>query len=306
MGCLSREGRYVTNLARANIRPMPPRTPSPPPARKRFGQNFLQDATVIHRIESAIAPRESDHLVEIGPGRGALTEALVSTGCRFDAIELDRDLATGLLAAFSIYPRFRLHKADALKFDFAALRDGPEAPRLRVVGNLPYNISTPLIFRLLDQAELVEDMHFMLQREVVERLAASPGSGQWGRLGIMAQYLCEVEALFDVPPEAFTPQPKVQSAVVRLVPWRESPWPACDRAALRATVQAAFAQRRKTLRNNFKGLTTEDTLAALGIDPGARAETLELPDFIRLANALYDTGHGDGKADERGGGNGDK
>ncbi|KGE03840.1 Dimethyladenosine transferase [Pseudohaliea rubra DSM 19751] len=248
---------------------------------------------VIHRIESAVAPRENNHLVEIGPGRGALTEALVSTGCRFDAIELDRDLAAGLLAAFSIYPRFRLHKADALKFDFAALREGPGAPRLRVVGNLPYNISTPLIFRLLDQAELVEDMHFMLQREVVERLAASPGSGQWGRLGIMAQYRCQVEALFDVPPEAFHPQPKVQSAVVRLVPWRESPWPACDVAALRATVQAAFAQRRKTLRNNLKALTTDDVLADLGIDPGARAETLELPDFIRLTNALSgsDTGN---------------
>ncbi|MHA7816736.1 MAG: 16S rRNA (adenine(1518)-N(6)/adenine(1519)-N(6))-dimethyltransferase RsmA [Pseudohaliea sp.] len=285
---------------------MAARTPTPRPARKRFGQNFLRDATVIHRIESAIAPRESDHLVEIGPGHGALTEALVSTGCRLDAIELDRDLAAGLLAAFSIYPRFHLHKADALKFDFAALRGGPGAPRLRVVGNLPYNISTPLIFRLLDQAELVEDMHFMLQREVVERLAASPGGGQWGRLGIMAQYHCQVEALFEVPPEAFTPQPKVQSAVVRLVPWRESPWPACDPAALRATVQAAFAQRRKTLRNNLKGLTTEATLAALGIDPGARAETLELPDFIRLANALHGSEHGNGKADETGGENGDK
>lgn len=146
----------------------------------------------------------------------------------------------------------------------------------------------------------------MLQREVVERLAASPGTGQWGRLGIMAQFLCDVEALFDVPPEAFTPQPKVQSAVVRLVPWRESPWPACDPAALRSTVQAAFAQRRKTLRNNLKGLTTEDTLAALGIDPGARAETLELPDFIRLANALQGHDEGAGQGHETAGGTKDK
>ena len=273
---------------------MPQRTPRPPPARKRFGQNFLKDATVISRIESAIAPRESDHLVEIGPGRGALTEALVSSGCRFDAIELDRDLATGLLAAFSIYPRFALHKADALTFDFVNLRDGPDAPRLRIVGNLPYNISTPLIFRLLAQADAVADMHFMLQREVVERLAASPGTGQWGRLGIMAQYLCQVEALFEVPPEAFNPAPKVQSAVVRLTPWRESPWPPCDVEVLRATVQAAFAQRRKTLRNNLKGLTTETVLDELGIDPGARAETLELPDFITLANAIRSGGPGDG------------
>ena len=281
---------------------MPPRTLRPPPARKRFGQNFLRDATVISRLESAIAPRESDHLVEIGPGRGALTEALVSSGCRLDAIELDRDLATGLLAAFSIYPRFALHKADALSFDFAALRDGPDAPRLRIVGNLPYNISTPLIFRLLAQADAVADMHFMLQREVVERLAASPGTGQWGRLGIMAQYLCQVEALFEVPPEAFNPAPKVQSAVVRLIPWREAPWPPCDVEALRATVQAAFAQRRKTLRNNLKGLTTETVLDELGIDPGARAETLELPDFITLANAIRSGGPGDGT----GGGTRDK
>jgi 16S rRNA (adenine1518-N6/adenine1519-N6)-dimethyltransferase len=266
---------------------MAKRSPSPRPARKRFGQNFLEDAAVIDRIEAALAPRESDHLVEVGPGRGALTAALVSSGCRLDAIELDRDLTTGLLAAFSIYPRFRLHSGDALSFDFPALRDGPGSPRLRVVGNLPYNISTPLLFRLLEQADAILDMHFMLQLEVVQRLAAAPGSGDWGRLGIMAQFQCEVEALFEVPPEAFSPRPKVRSALVRLTPRQQSPWPPCEREQLRTVARAAFAQRRKTLRNNLKGLTTDAVLEDLGIDPGARAESLQLIDFIKLANRLH-------------------
>lgn len=253
-------------------------------ARKRFGQNFLHDAGIISRIAGAIHPQPEDHLVEIGPGQGALTESLVSSGCRLDVIELDRDLVPGLLAAFSIHPRFKLHSADALTFDYAALVAGKE--RLRAVGNLPYNISTPLIFRLLENAAIIRDMHFMLQLEVVQRLAASPGSKDWGRLGIMAQYQCQVEHLFDVPPQAFNPPPKVHSAIVRLTPWRESPWPACNADQLRRTVQAAFAQRRKTLRNNLKNLITGDRLEALGIDPGARAETLELAQFIGIANAI--------------------
>ena len=258
--------------------------------RKRFGQNFLEDSGVINRIERAVAPREQDHLVEIGPGRGALTDALIGSGCRLDVIELDRDLTTGLLAAFSIHPHFRLHSADALQFDYASLLDASHADdkRLRIVGNLPYNIATPLIFRLLASAGIIEDMHFMLQREVVQRLAAEPGSGHWGRLGIMAQFHCHVEHLFDVPPTAFNPPPKVQSAVVRLVPWRSSPWPAVDIDRLRNTVQAAFAKRRKTLRNNLKGLASDAQLEALHIDPGARAETLELTDFIAIANRLHE------------------
>ncbi|MEQ8515099.1 MAG: 16S rRNA (adenine(1518)-N(6)/adenine(1519)-N(6))-dimethyltransferase RsmA, partial [Chromatocurvus sp.] len=229
--------------------------------RKRFGQNFLEDGATVSRIESAVAPRTRDHVVEIGPGRGALTEALVSSGCQLDAIELDRDLAAGLLAAFSIHPRFKLHSADALAFDYASLLGdggnegtGEKDRRLRIVGNLPYNISTPLIFKLLANTAIIEDMHFMLQLEVVKRLAAQPGGGDWGRLGIMAQYHCFVEHLFDVPPTAFNPPPKVQSAIVRLVPWRSSPYPPVDEGTLRSTVQAAFAQRRKTLRNNLKGL----------------------------------------------------
>ena len=249
--------------------------------RKRFGQNFLRDESVIEAISRAVAPRAEDHLVEIGPGEGVLTQALVDSGCKLAAIELDRDLRTRLLAAFSTYPGFTLHSADALKFDFAALAD--QKRTLRIVGNLPYNISTPLIFHLLDQAELVADMHFMLQREVVERLAATPGSKDWGRLSVMTQFQCEVEHLFDVPPEAFYPPPKVQSAIVRLTPHQRAPYPDIDRAALSRVVTQAFAQRRKTLRNNFKGVFSEEDIVGLSIDPDWRAERLCLEDFINLA-----------------------
>jgi 16S rRNA (adenine1518-N6/adenine1519-N6)-dimethyltransferase len=231
-----------------------------------------------------VQAQAGDHLVEIGPGRGALTESLVKVGCDLDVIELDRDLVPGLLAAFSIYPHFTLHSADALTFDFASLVKGDE--QLRVVGNLPYNISTPLIFKLLENAAVIRDMHFMLQFEVVERLAARPGSKAWGRLGIMAQYRCRVEHLFDVPPGAFHPQPKVQSAVVRLTPHRESHWPPCEASRLEQVVRAAFAQRRKTLRNNLKGLLDIGQLEVLGVDPSARAETLDLAQFIAIAEAV--------------------
>ena len=252
---------------------------------KRQGQNFLQDAGIISRIAGAIAPGAGDHLVEIGPGQGALTGSLVASGARLDVIELDRDLVPGLLASYGLKPGFRLHNADALKFDFRDLAD--DGQPLRVVGNLPYNISTPLIFKLLEHAAVIRDMHFMLQLEVVQRLAATPGNKHWGRLGIMAQYHCEVEHLFDVPPEAFFPPPKVQSAVVRLAPRTESPWADCNEADLRRVVQTAFAARRKTLRNNLKGLIDTSALEALGLDPGARAETLELSQFIDITNAVY-------------------
>jgi 16S rRNA (adenine1518-N6/adenine1519-N6)-dimethyltransferase len=253
-------------------------------ARKRFGQNFLQDPGVINRIVGAIHPQPEQHLVEIGPGQGALTDQLSASSCQLDVIELDRDLIPGLLAAFSINPNFKLHSADALKFDYAALV-GDGQP-LRVVGNLPYNISTPLIFKLLESAPIIQDMHFMLQLEVVNRLAAEPGNKNWGRLGIMTQYLCEVESLFDVPPESFNPPPKVQSAIVRLTPRQTMPWPECSRSSLATIVRSAFAQRRKTLRNNLKGLIDDTALGALDIDPGCRAETLEITDFIAIANAI--------------------
>ena len=249
--------------------------------RKRFGQNFLRDESIIEAIARAIAPTNSDHIVEIGPGEGALTQALISGECRLDAIELDRDLRTRLLAGFSTYPGFTLHSADALDFDFASL--ATDDTRLRVVGNLPYNISTPLIFNLLEQAQIINDMHFMLQLEVVERLAASPGSKDWGRLGVMTQFRCEVEQLFEVPPEAFYPPPKVRSAVVRLTPHPEPQYPNVDPASLGRVVTQAFSQRRKTLRNNFKGMMEDDDFGGLAIDPSARAETLSIADFVAMA-----------------------
>lgn len=252
--------------------------------RKRFGQNFLRDESVIASIAKAVSPAESDHLVEIGPGEGALTEALITSHCQLEAIELDRDLRTQLLAAFSTFPRFTLHSADALAFDFSDLT-APEE-KLRVVGNLPYNISTPLIFKLLDIASIIEDMHFMLQREVVERLAAKPGGKDWGRLGVMAQFQCEVDHLFDVPPEAFYPPPKVQSAVVRLTPYSTSPFPNVDRTDLARVVTQAFSQRRKTLRNNFKDTLNGADWQVLQIDPTARAETLAIGDFILVTQYL--------------------
>ncbi len=255
--------------------------PSSHRPRKRFGQNFLQDDTVIGRIASAIAAQPTDHLVEIGPGQGALTEALVGDCLQIDVIELDRDLIPGLLAAFSIHRHLTLHQADALTFDFSALITGEE--QVRVVGNLPYNISTPLIFKLLENASIIYDMHFMLQLEVVQRLAAKPGGKHWGRLGIMAQYRCDIEHLFDVPPEAFHPPPKVQSAIVRLTPRKQSRWEDCCEESLRRVVRSSFAQRRKTLRNNLKGLIDGAALQGLDIDPGARAETLTIDQFVRLA-----------------------
>ena len=252
--------------------------------RKRFGQNFLRDESTVEAIARAIAPDDSDHIVEIGPGEGALTQALISGERRLDAIELDRDLRTRLLAAFSTYPVFTLHNADALDFDFASLATGGN--RLRVVGNLPYNISTPLIFKLLDQAPIIRDMHFMLQLEVVERLAASPGSKDWGRLGVMAQFRCEVESLFEVPPEAFYPPPNVHSAVVRLTPHPRPPYPNVNPTSLARVVTQAFSQRRKTLRNNFKGTMEDSDFGALTIDPSARAETLSIADLVAIANYL--------------------
>ena len=250
--------------------------------RKRFGQNFLRDEVVIQEIARSVGAGADDHIVEIGPGEGVLTTALIASGCNLDAIELDRDLTARLLASFSIYPGFRLHSADALRFEFSSLKKTHKP--LRIVGNLPYNISTPLLFRLLDYGSLIADMHFMLQREVVDRLAASPGNKDWGRLGVMAQFQCKVEPLFEVPPEAFYPPPKVQSAVVRLTPHATRPWPDCDRAKLSHIVTQAFSQRRKTLRNNFKTIFDDSTLLAVGIDPAARAETLSIADFVALAS----------------------
>ncbi|GAB4173678.1 MAG: 16S rRNA (adenine(1518)-N(6)/adenine(1519)-N(6)) -dimethyltransferase RsmA [Wenzhouxiangellaceae bacterium] len=251
--------------------------------RKRFGQNFLVDENVIRRIVGAIAPNPGDRLVEIGPGLGALTGPLLERVERLDVIELDRDLAGGLAERLGHPPGLRIHQADALGFDFAQLAaDGP----LRVVGNLPYNISTPLLFHLLGQADVLTDMHFMLQKEVVDRITARPGTRTWGRLGVMVQFRAQAERLFRVPPGAFRPPPKVESAVVRIVP---RVLDATERALLPAldrVVRAAFAQRRKTLRNSLREVLNAGQIEAAGIDPGARAERLSLADFLRLAEAV--------------------
>ncbi len=252
-------------------------------ARKRFGQNFLIDQGVIERIVAAINPRGEDNLVEIGPGQGALTGLLLAANPRLTAIELDRDLAALLRAKFAAYPDFRLIEQDALKIDFNGLAGGRP---LRVVGNLPYNISTPLIFHLLAHAGIIRDMHFMLQREVVERMAAEPGSKSYGRLSVAVQYLCRVDYLFGVPPGAFFPAPKVESAIVRLSPHAIKPMEASDPARFFELVNLCFQQRRKTLRNNLKPWARDHDLDALGIDLGRRPETLSVAEFVELSNRL--------------------
>lgn len=256
---------------------------SSPLARKRFGQHFLHDPSYIQRIVSAIAPRTDDRLVEIGPGRGALTTALLDQTGQLDAVELDRDLVASLPARCAAHGELRVHAADALRFDFCAL-----GKDLRVVGNLPYNISTPLLFHLLEHAHCIRDMVFMLQKEVVDRLAASPGGKDYGRLSVMIQWRCDVEKLFDVPPGAFHPPPKVDSSVVRLTPYRRPTVAVADPTRFAHIVKAAFAQRRKTLRNTLKGLVTPETLRRHGVDPGRRAETLSLAEFAAISAPLDD------------------
>lgn len=255
-------------------------------ARKRFGQNFLRDPNVIDRMVRAIDPRPGQRIVEIGPGLAALTQPLLAKVGAMEAVELDRDLIPELLQRCRGAGELTVHQGDALRFDFAGLRRGGQ--RLRVVGNLPYNISTPLIFHLLEAAEAVEDMHFLLQKEVVDRLAAAPGEEAYGRLSVMVQYYCQVTPLFHIGPGAFTPVPKVDSAYVRLVPHRDLPHPVRDVNLLSRLVAQAFSQRRKTLRNSLKGLLGEEAIAAAGIDPVIRPEDVPLSGFVRLANAVAD------------------
>ncbi len=251
--------------------------------RKRFGQHFLHDQGVVERMLRALAPAPGDRVVEIGPGPGALTYPLLDHLTTLDVVELDRDLAARLEAhPAAAAGRMRVHGGDVLRFDFAALADPGE--RLRLVGNLPYNISTPLLFHLFDQLAVIRDMHFMLQREVVARMAAGPGSGVYGRLSVMVQYHCRVERLFGIGPGAFTPPPRVHSEVVRLVPHASPPVVVGSRQSLEIVVRAAFGQRRKTLRNALKGLVDAAAMAAAGIDPGQRPERLSLADFARLAD----------------------
>jgi len=250
--------------------------------RKRFGQHFLHDPGVIDRIIASIQPRSTDAIVEIGPGQGAITLPLLQAAGRLQVIEVDRNLIAPLHERCRAAGELTLHHADALRVDFCHLpRD---ASPLRVVGNLPYNISTPLLFHLLSQVCCIRDMHFMLQKEVVDRLAAAPGGGQYGRLSVMVQYRCRVTRLFNIGPGAFHPPPRVESAFVRLEPYRELPVEILDDEVLERVVRQAFAQRRKTLRNALRGMLEEAEIRALGIDPGARAEVLGLREFAALAN----------------------
>lgn len=252
--------------------------------RKRFGQNFLHDHSIINGILSSIAASPNEHWVEIGPGQGALTTPLLQTGARLDVVELDRDLVLLLQNQFGHYPQLTIHSADALNFDFAKLAAPQE--KLRVIGNLPYNISTPLLFHLLETTSCIEDMHFMLQKEVVDRICAEPGNKQYGRLSVMMRYYCGAEMLFTVPPESFDPAPKVMSAVVKLTPHPQPPVAVRDTALFGRIVTEAFSQRRKTLRNALSKLLSAEQIQSVGVNPSARAETLDLADFARLGDLL--------------------
>ena len=266
-------------------------------ARKRFGQNFLVAPGIIRKIVDAVAPQAGDTLVEIGPGLGAITEPLLECMDHMHVVEIDRDLIQRLANRFPP-ERMTIHEGDALEFDFARLKaDGP----LKIVGNLPYNISSALLFHLLAFAPLVHDMHFMLQKEVVDRMVAEPGSKDFGRLSVMLQYHYHMERLFIVPPDAFSPAPKVDSAIVRMIPidsaevmrsgiqQDEADGAAVQDLALFANVvKAAFSQRRKMLRNTLREFIGEADLAALGITPTVRAEDIAVADYVRLANTLAD------------------
>lgn len=254
-------------------------------ARKRFGQNFLVNDNVISGIIRAVQAQEQDNLIEIGPGLGVLTERFAQTKAKLTAIELDRDLADRISERFASNSNFRLLCQDALKVDFSTVYDIDS--RLRIIGNLPYNISTPLIFHLLKYAEQIDDMHFMLQKEVVDRMAAAPSTKDFGRLSVMVQYRCTVESIIDVPPQSFDPPPKVDSAVVRLIPKKPElkansiPW-------FERIVRNAFNQRRKTLRNTLRNELTPEQIEQLGINPSLRPENLSVTEYVKLANYAHE------------------
>lgn len=250
-------------------------------ARKRFGQHFLVDGDVIERIVAAVAPAEGECIVEIGPGQAAITEPLAALSSELHAIEFDRDLAAALRQRFAGRSNVTIHEADVLDFDFATL-----GADLRIVGNLPYNISTPVLFHLLEFVGYIRDAHFMLQKEVVDRMAAGPGGRDFGRLTVMLGYRLETVPLFDVPPSAFSPPPKVMSSVVRLRPHPPGTFEAVDPAVLSAIVRAAFSRRRKTLRNALKGTAGVEDIEAAGLSATLRPEQVGIRDWIRLANQL--------------------
>lgn len=253
--------------------------------RKRFGQNFLVDAGIIAAIVAAIRPAHTDRIVEIGPGLGALTRPLLAAVEQMHAIEVDRDLATALKHEFA--PRLTVHATDVLGFDFATLGDG-----LRVIGNLPYNISTPLLFHIARYLAQVRDIHVMLQQEIVARMVAAPSDRNYGRLSVMLQYRFELEKLIDVPAAAFDPAPKVESAVVRLTPLRPPRFAARDEALFARLVKTAFSQRRKTLRNSLSAFLAESDLRSLAIAPKARAQELSVAQFVSIADYVSSRGTG--------------
>ncbi len=255
--------------------------PTPHKARKRFGQNFLHDQAIISRIISVINPHADENIIEIGPGLGALTFPLLQHVSNLRAIELDRDLISHLQQKALNKGDLNLINADALTTDYSEF-----GKCQRIVGNLPYNISSPLLFHLLSYQSLIKDMHFMLQKEVVERMSAKPGNKTYGRMGVMIQAYCKVDKLFEVAPSAFAPAPAVDSAVVRLQPKLPSELKLFDHKAFSSLVKQAFAQRRKTLRNNLRSIMSEDTLIKHGISPGERAENLDVRQFIALSREL--------------------
>jgi 16S rRNA (adenine1518-N6/adenine1519-N6)-dimethyltransferase len=252
-------------------------------ARKRFGQNFLHDPAIIQRIVDAINPQKSEHLLEIGPGKGAITKLLLERVDHLDVIEIDRDLVKLLLQSFGDNKHLTIHEADALRLDFSQFAYSD----LRIVGNLPYNISTPLLFHLLTYRQCIKDMIFMLQKEVVDRICAKPNNKQYGRLSIMLQIYCDVESLFIIKPGAFNPSPKVDSAIIKLVPLEKPRYELHDHKSLEIIVRESFSKRRKTIRNSLKKYISESEIINQGIAPEMRAENLEIADFVKLANCYH-------------------
>lgn len=253
--------------------------------KKRFGQHFLNDRSIIEKMIYAINPKPSEKFVEIGPGLGALTFPLLEHLDALDVVEIDRDVIARLQQRKERekIEQLTIHDCDALKMNFEALSSNDDEP-LRIVGNLPYNISTPLIFHLLESAPGIKDMHFMLQNEVVQRITAAPNSKTYGRLSIMVQYYCDTEYLFFVPPESFDPPPKVDSAILSLTPWKELPYKANDNKYLSKLVTQAFSTRRKTLRNTLKKILTTEQIESVGIDPGLRPENISVAEYVALSN----------------------
>ncbi|NOY67758.1 MAG: 16S rRNA (adenine(1518)-N(6)/adenine(1519)-N(6))-dimethyltransferase RsmA [Gammaproteobacteria bacterium] len=250
-------------------------------ARKRFGQNFLKDEYIIQKIVAAVNPEKTQNIIEIGPGQGAITRQLLELCQHLDVIEIDRDLVKHLKTIFPDSEKITIHNVDALKFEFCQLAS---EQKIRLVGNLPYNISTPLLFHILENAYCIEDMHFMLQKEVVNRMASPPGSKAYGRLSVMIQYHCEVQSLFDVNPESFDPPPKVNSSIVQLKPHNTKPVRVKNYASFSHLVTQAFSFRRKTLRNALKNLLTEDQIKSCDVDPKLRPELIDVKSFARLSD----------------------